>query len=320
MRAARFTGEGRIAIEQVAPPRPSAGEVLLRVASCALCGSDLRPLRSGWQVTPGHEILGRVDQPGHAWNGRRALVYIPVFCGRCADCRAGRTHVCRNAADLMGWQRDGGYAEALAVPEQCLLPVPDDIPDRLAPLLLDTIGTTAHGLRLAQRVVPRGEALVLGAGPIGLGALLVLRGLGCAPVFVVEPGEYRARFAQSLGATRLAPAEAAARRFGLVVEASGKDPARQMAFEVVAAGGAIVQFGESDAWTITENKAIRRKDFSLLRSFYFPIGDHAANLDLLRAHRADYERLVDDQAGFDGLQALFDAFTRGEKLKPLFVP
>ncbi|WP_137178308.1 alcohol dehydrogenase catalytic domain-containing protein [Roseomonas sp. AR75] len=320
MKGARFVGEGRIAIERVAPPQPGKGEVLLRVTNCALCGSDLRPLRSGWPVTPGHEILGRVDQPGHAWHGRRALVYIPVFCGHCEDCRAGNTHVCRNATDLMGWQRDGGYAEALAVPEQCLLPVPDDIPDRLAPLLLDTIGTTAHGLRLAQKVVPRGEALVLGAGPIGLGALLVLRGLGYAPIFVVEPGDYRARFAESLGATRLKPANAAARRFPLVVEASGKDPARQMAFEVVAPNGAIVQFGESDAWTITENKAIRRKDFSILRSFYFPIGDHAANIDLLRAHRAEYERLVDDQAGFDGLQDLFDAFKRGEKLKPLFVP
>jgi threonine dehydrogenase-like Zn-dependent dehydrogenase len=286
MRAARFLGEGRIAIEEVAQPRPRQGEVLLRVTCCALCGSDLRPLRSGWPVTPGHEILGRVDQPGHAWHGRRALVYIPVFCGHCEDCTAGRTHVCRNATDLMGWQRDGGYAEALAVPEQCLLPVPDDIPDRLAPLLLDAIGTTAHGLRLAQRIVPRGEALLLGAGPIGLGALMVLRGMGYGPVFVVEPGEFRAGFAASLGATRLAPGEAAARRFDLVIEASGKDPARQLAFEAVAPGGAIVQFGESDSWTIAENKAIRRKDFCLLRSFYFPVGDHAANIELLRAAAA----------------------------------
>jgi L-iditol 2-dehydrogenase len=320
MKAARFAGEGRIEIIEAPQPRPGAGEVLLRVTNCALCGSDLRPLRSGWPVTPGHEILGRVDQPGHARHGRRALVYIPVFCGRCDDCAAGHTHVCRNATDLMGWQRDGGYAEALAVPEQCLLPVPDDIPDRLAPLLLDAIGTTGHGLRLAQRIVPRGEALLLGAGPIGLGALLVMQGLGYGPVFVVEPGEHRAAAAIGFGATRLAPDEAAQRRFPLVIEASGKDPARQLAFEVVAPNGAIVQFGESDSWTITENKAIRRKDFCLLRSFYFPIGDHAANIELLRANRAAYERLVDDQAGFDGLQTLFDAFKAGTTLKPLFIP
>lgn len=320
MKAARFLGENRIAIAEVAPPAPKPGEVRLRVLNCALCGSDLRPLRAGWPVTPGHEILGRVEQPGHAWHGRRALVYIPVFCGACPDCAAGRTHICRNATDLMGWQRDGGYAEALAVPEQCLLDVPDDIPDRLAPLLLDAIGTTGHGLRLARRIVPAGSVLLVGAGPIGLGALLVARGMGYRPLFVVEPGERRAAFAASLGATRLAPEEALARRFDLVIEASGKDPGRQMAFESVAAGGAILQLGESDAWTIAENKAIRRKDFAMLRSFYFPKGDHAANIALLRAGRADYERLVDAEAGFEGLQDLFDAFRRGERLKPIFTP
>jgi L-iditol 2-dehydrogenase len=320
MRAAHFSGAGRIEIVEAPEPRPGRGEVLLRVTNCALCGSDLRPLRSGWPVTPGHEILGRVDRPGHAWHGQRALVYIPVFCGRCEDCTAGSTHVCRNATDLIGWQRNGGYTEALAVPEQCLLPVPDDIPDRLAPLLLDAIGTTGHGLRLAQRFVARGQALLLGAGPIGLGALLVMKDMGYAPIFVVEPGDFRAGFAASLGATRLSPEEAHARRFDLVIEASGKDPGRQMAFETVAAGGAIVQLGESDSWTIAENKAIRRKDFCMLRSFYFPKGDHAQNIELLRAGRADYEKLVDDEAGFDGLQSLFDAFKAGRKLKPLFTP
>ncbi|WP_372623771.1 alcohol dehydrogenase catalytic domain-containing protein [Falsiroseomonas sp.] len=320
MKAARFQGEGRIVIEEVPQPRPGGGEVLLRVAACALCGSDLRPLRQGWPVTPGHEILGRVEQPGHAWHGRRALVYIPVFCGRCDDCTAGATQYCRNATDLMGWQRDGGYAEALAVPEQCLLPVPDDIPDRLAPLLLDAIGTTSHGLRLARRIVPHGAALLLGAGPIGLGALLALRGMGCGPIFVVELGEHRARFAASLGAERLDAAEASRRRFDLVIEASGKDPARQLAFKVVAPMGAILQLGESDVWTITENKAIRRKDFYLLRSFYFPIGDHAANIRALRAQREDYERMVDAEGGFDELPDLFAAFQRGALLKPIFVP
>jgi len=320
MRAARFEGAGRITPRTADPPRAAPGEVLLRVMACALCGSDLRPLRQGWPVTPGHEILGRVAQPGHAWDGRRALVYIPVFCGHCPECVAGHTQLCRNATDLMGWQRDGGYAEAVSVPEQCLLPVPDDIPDTLAPLLLDTIGTAAHGVRLAHRVVRGGDALVLGAGPIGLGAILVLRGMGFSRVSVVEPGAYRADFAASLGAQRLTMEEAATQRFDLVIEASGKDAARQLGLESVAPMGAMVQLGEADAWTVNENKAIRRKDFFLIRSFYFPIGEHDANIALLRGARDDYARLVDATADLDGLEALFGAFARGERLKPLFIP
>jgi len=134
MRAARFHGGGRITIESVPPPCPVAGEVRVDVIACALCSSDLRPLRQGWPVTPGHEIAGRVNEPRHARHGHRVLVYIPAFCGHCAPCRAGHTQFCETAS-LVGWQRAGGYADTVRVPETCLLPVPDDIPDHLAPLL-----------------------------------------------------------------------------------------------------------------------------------------------------------------------------------------
>ena len=320
MRAARFHGEGRITIEDAPDPAPGPEEVTLRVAACALCGSDLRPLRRGWPCTPGHEIAGRVNQPGHPRHGERAVAYIPVFCGRCDACARGRTHLCENSRELLGWQRPGGYAEAVSVPERCLLPIPDDVPDHLAPLLLDTIGTTAHGLRLARRLVESGPALVLGAGPIGLGAILVLRRMGFGPICVVEPTAYRATFAASLGAAPITPDAASSGRYAVVVEATGKDAARQVAFEAVGPEGVILQLGESDAWALTETRSIRLKDFFLLRSFYFPIGDHAANVELLRADFADYARLVDDRAGLDGLETLFAAFARGERLKPILVP
>lgn len=320
MRAARFHGKGRITVEETPDPAPAAGEVTVRVTACALCGSDLRPLRRGWPFTPGHEIAGRVDQPGHPRHGQRVAVYIPVFCGRCEACARGWTHLCENSRELVGWQRDGGYAEAVAVPERCLLTLPDDVPDHLAPLLLDTIGTTAHGLRLARRVVEGGRALVLGAGPIGLGAILVLRRMGFGPISVVDPAPYRAGFAVSLGAEPVTAEAAAAGRYSLVVEATGKDAARQVALESVGVEGVILQLGESDAWSITETRSIRLKDFFLLRSFYFPIGDFAANLELLRADRATYERLIDERANLEGLEGLFAAFARGERLKPLLVP
>ena len=201
MHHATFRGQGRIDIESAVWPVPADGEVLLRVLACSLCGSDLRPLRNGWPVTPGHEIVGRVDQPGHALHGQRCLVYIPVWCGHCPTCLSGQTHLCDNATQLMGWQRHGGYAEAVTVPQQCLLPVPDDVPTHLAPLLLDTIGTAAHGVRLSQALVPSGRALILGAGPIGLGALLVLQHFGYGPIDVMDPNDFRRGVAAELGGT-----------------------------------------------------------------------------------------------------------------------
>jgi L-iditol 2-dehydrogenase len=315
MRAARFGGEGRIAIDDKPWPVPAAGEVLLRVRACALCGSDLRPLRNGWPLTPGHEIAGVVDQPGHRLHGQRSLVYIPVWCGRCPTCEAGHTQLCERATELVGWQRDGGYAEALAVPEQCLLPVPEDVPDHLAPLLLDTIGTAAHGVRLSQGLVPAGRALILGAGPIGLGALIVLRRFGYGPIEVFDPNAFRRGVAAELGGVPLEALDPAA-RYPLVLECSGKDPARQAALESVAARGAVIQLGEADAWQVNETKAIRRKDFYYVRSFYFPVSEYPMNVELLRADRPAYERLVDAREPLDGLERLFGAFARGERLKP----
>lgn len=318
-RAARFHGEGRITVEAAPASASDPGDVRVDVIACALCGSDLRPLRQGWPRTPGHEIVGRVNRPGHALHGKRAVVYIPAFCGRCAQCRAGSTQLCETAS-LVGWQRPGGYADAVEVPGQCLLPVPDDVPDRLAPLLLDTVGTSAHGVRLAARVVSPGPALVVGAGPVGLGSLLVLRRMGWGPLRVREPNAYRAGMAASLGAEPVGAEEALAGPVPLVLECSGKDAGRQLALEAVAPGGAVVQLGESDAWSIRETREVRRKDFFLIRSFYFPIGDYAANLGLLRADRDDYARLVDATAPLEGLQELFAAFARGERLKPLLCP
>ncbi len=315
MRHAKFVGEGRIEITESAWPIAGPGEVLLRVLACSLCGSDLRPLRNGWPVTPGHEIAGVVDHPGHRLHGQRCLVYIPVWCGRCEQCCGGHTHLCENGTDLMGWQRAGGYAEALAVPQQCLLPVPDDVPTYLAPLLLDTIGTAAHGVRLAQTLVPTGRALIFGAGPIGLGALLVLQQFGYGPIHVIDPNQFRRGMAGELGGMPLDALETGA-RYPLVLECSGKDAARQAALEAVAVRGVVVQLGEADAWQVNETKAIRRKDFYYLRSFYFPIADYTPNIELLRAGLERYERLVDARVPLDGLQDLFAQFARGERLKP----
>ncbi len=315
MRHAKFLGQGRIEIVTSPWPAVPAGEVLLRVAACSLCGSDLRPLRNGWPVTPGHEIVGVVDQPGHRLHGSRCLVYIPVWCGKCESCKSGDTQLCENATDLMGWQRAGGYAEALSVPEQCLLPVPDDVPTHLAPLLLDTIGTAAHGVRLSQGLVPAGRALILGAGPIGLGALLVLRHFGYGPIDVFDPNEFRRGVAGELGGVGLACLEGRG-RYPMVLECSGKDAARQNALELVSARGVVIQLGEADAWQVNETKAIRRKDFYYVRSFYFPISEYEMNIELLRGDRASYERLVDARVTLDGLEGLFGEFSRGERLKP----
>ncbi len=320
MRAASFPGDRRIDIVDLPEPVAAPGEVLLRVRRTALCGSDAKLWVKGAAHVPGHEIFGVVEQPGHALHGRRCLVYMPVHCGHCASCTRGDTHLCLTESVLVGWNRPGGYAQALTVPEGCLMPVPDDIPDDLAPLLLDTIGTASHGIRTVQPLVPPDtdpEVLVLGAGPIGLGGVIALQQMGYRRIFISDLRETRLAMASQLGAIPH-PVGDKTKRFALIVESSGSHAARNQALEIVWPRGVVLLLGENDApWTIEETKPIRRKDFYMVRSFYFPKGDFDANLALLRERRSDYTRLVDTTFGLERFAEMFPRFVAGELVKPL---
>lgn len=320
MKTAIFHGDRRITIGNAERPVAGAGEVLLRVRRTALCGSDAKLWIKGADFTPGHEIFGVVEQPGHARHGRRCLVYIPVHCGHCAACLAGDTQMCLVESVLVGWNRPGGYAEYLTVPEQCLLDVPDDIEDDIAPLLLDTIGTAAHGIRFVMPLVPPqgiGPVLVTGAGPVGMGAVVALQNLGYDDIHVSDLKEERLRLAEQFGAKRH-PVGSRDKRFKLIVECSGAHAARSLGMEIVLPRGVLILIGESDApWPVQENKAIRRKDFYMVRTFYFPKSDFALNVELLRKEKDRYRRLVDAQFGIAQLPEMFGRFVDGELVKPL---
>ena len=320
MQAAVFHGHERITIERVDIPDVGAGEVLLRVSRTALCGSDFKLWHKGAEFTAGHEIFGVVEQPGHCMHGCRCAVYIPVHCGQCAACARGDTQMCLEVSSLIGWNRPGGYAEYLPVPENCLLPVPDDIEDSLAPLLLDTIGTSAHAVRFASRVVPPREAgpvLVTGAGPVGLGVILALKDAGFTDIHISDPNAWRLGIAQSFGAVSH-PVGDASKRFALIMECSGAHAARNLGIEVVLPGGALVLVGENAApWTIEEGKVFRRKDFYMIRTFYFPIGDFDPNIALLRRYKDEYRVLVDSEFGLRDLPENFARFAEGKLIKPV---
>jgi propanol-preferring alcohol dehydrogenase len=228
--------------------------------------------------------------------------------------------MCQTISELMGWDKPGGYAEYLAVPEQCLLAVPDDIEDELAPLLLDTIGTTAHAIRFVMRLAPPdepGPVLVTGAGPVGLGGILALQNLGYRDIHVSDLKEERLALAESFGARRH-PVGDASRKFRLIVECSGAHAARSLGLEIVSPRGVLVLVGENDnPWPVQENKAIRRKDFHMVRTFYFPVGDFETNVEWLRRDKAKYRRLVDAQFGLAALPEMFARFASGELVKPM---
>jgi threonine dehydrogenase-like Zn-dependent dehydrogenase len=325
IRVARFRGAGRVELGERAPSPLAATDGRVRVRYCGLCGSDRRLFQSGARHVPGHEIAGVITGLGAEVGsdlkvGQRVIVYIVVFCGACRFCRAGQTNRCLAFENLVGWQLDGGFQESLDVPARLLLPVPDDVDLATAVLALDTVGTAAHGLRSA--LVALGgtppEALVVGCGPLGLGTVAVARHLGVGTVRAADLVERRRQAARSLGAEAIDLGSAPDRSYPLVVEATGRAPAREAAWSLVEPGGVLLLLGEGeDPWVIPATPRWRRTDMYTVRSFYFPVSEVADNWEILRAQGDRLRDTLVTTHPLPALEAVFTKFTTGELLKPL---
>lgn len=197
-------------------PRPGPGQLLLRVAACAVCRTDLHLVDGELpdpkpHVVPGHEIVGRVVAAGPGTSrfrmgDRVGVPWLGFACGSCGFCRTGRENLCRSA-QFTGYQRDGGYAELTLAEEAFCFALPEFYSDaEAAPLLCaGLIGYRA--LRMA------GDARRLGLYGFGAAAHIiaqVARYEGREVFAFVKPGDTRAEdFARRMGAAWAGPSDAA---------------------------------------------------------------------------------------------------------------
>ena len=209
MAVAVYRGRGEIVVERRPVPRPGSGEVLVEVAHCGICGSDIHTMLEGWGkpgVVEGHEWTGNVAAVGRdagPWAVGDAVVGGPSpRCGRCRPCREGRPSQCENRQRSMTDElaRDGAFADFVLVDARSLLALPDGLSSRAA-ALAEPLAVALHGISRAG-IAEGDSVMVFGAGPIGAlsVAAMVARGLG--PVTVVEPAETRRDLALALGAQR----------------------------------------------------------------------------------------------------------------------
>jgi 2-desacetyl-2-hydroxyethyl bacteriochlorophyllide A dehydrogenase len=207
MRAAVTRGPRRIEVERVARPEPRPGEVRVRVRACGLCGTDLHLHEAGLYpagLVPGHEVAGEVERLGPGVDGlslEQPVAIEPLLsCGRCAPCRAGRDSICPELR-VLGLHVSGGFSESIVVPRRRVFPAAAELDPRIVALAEPT-AVAIHGLRRGA-LEPGQRVLVLGAGAIGLLALLAARSLGASEVWVVARHPHQAALARSFGAARV---------------------------------------------------------------------------------------------------------------------
>ncbi len=202
MKAIVFTNPGSIEVREIPMPVVKEGWALIKVSHAGICGSDLT-IYSGYHprakapLVLGHEICGWLveDQPGMP-AGTFVTVNPLLSCGHCDPCLSGNEHVCQTLK-LVGIDCDGGMAEYVTAPVYHILPVPDGVSRRSA-AFIEPIAVAVHTIR-ESGYRPGDNALVFGAGAIGMSVALTLRELGCHDVTVCEPNKIRVDKAASLG-------------------------------------------------------------------------------------------------------------------------
>lgn len=323
--APRFHGGGKITFEDRPVLEPGPGQLLLRVAANAICGTDRGQYLHGSAVTPGHETAGVIVVAGAGTTlaeGTRGVVYLMDYCGRCRSCRAGFTNLCLDKRADMGFSQDGGYGPYELVHETNFFPLPDDVGLTEATMLLDVMGTSRHAIARASLVRPDIESVyIAGAGPIGLGLLVMCSiTLGAAvPIRISDVSPWRLEYARSFGAETIDARDPDALRHmpeaDVAFDSTGKRAARQAALSTLGRRGVLVCAGHGETLQLSVSEDLIAPERAVLGSEYFIFDELSSNLRLLRENRGLISRVITHTFDVQDIGDAFGVFLSGQSGK-----
>jgi len=300
MRALQIESEGRTRVVSVAEPDLAAGDVLVRIGTVGFCGSDLNSYRGlnplvTYPRIPGHEIAGTIervgaDVPSDAFPLGAQITVVPyTACGRCASCRRGRAHACRDNQTL-GVQRDGALTELVAVPWQKVLRA-----DGLSARAIALVEPLSVGFHAVDRGRAQGSdvVLVIGCGAVGLGAIAGAARRG-ATVIAADIDDDKLALGAKSGATHVINTrtsdlhervQALTNRDGadVVIEAVGLPETFVAAVSEVAFTGRVVYIGYAKAPVTFDTSQFVKKELDILGSRNATADDFRAVIELLRS-------------------------------------
>jgi L-iditol 2-dehydrogenase len=335
MKAAIFDGSETLSIRDLPVQQPKSDEVLVRIDSATICGTDLHILQKKFEAKPpvvlGHEFSGFVEDIGAEVTTCRAgdLVSVEphIYCGCCKPCRLGKPHLC---LDRLAWgiNKNGGFEQYATVRMDMVYRVPKGIHAEQA-ALAEIIGCCLNGIQRVQ--VEMGDTVViLGGGAAGviLGRLADKR--GAARVIFSEPNAARRTHIRSFGFEHVIdPASEDLGRFvtettnglgaDVVIDAAGRSETAESTIELACHGGRILFFGvvaPGERISVEPNRIFAR-ELTVSGSIRNPF-THLQVMEVLPTLKLD--GLVTHRFALDDINAAFDAAKRGEGLKICIKP
>lgn len=326
MRAVVIDRPGSFRVTSVPDPTCGAAEVVVEVAVCGVCGTDLHILDgefppTPYPIVPGHEAAGTVLEVGtevtNVKPGDRVAIDPSLFCGYCRYCRAGRGNLCEHWA-ATGDTVDGAFAELVSVPAKNAYLVPEHVSFSSA-AMVEPVSCAVHGVDRLGMVA--GEAvLVTGAGTMGLILGQLLARSGARRVSFVDINPAKLALARSFGFgscfSSVHEAVEAQGPFERVVEATGVAAVAEQAFGAAARGGTLMIFGvaPSGASAAYRPFAVYNDEISIVGSMAV-LASYGRAVDVVADGTVDTAKMVTHSFGLEDFALALEAVRTGQGLK-----
>jgi alcohol dehydrogenase len=341
MKALVYLGPGKKAVEDRPKPVIAAPtDAIVKVTKTTICGTDLHILKGDVATCKpgrilGHEGVGIIDEVGAAvtafQSGDKVLISCVSSCGKCAYCRKQMYSHCTTGGWILGNSIDGTQAEFVRIPhaDTSLYPIPEGADEEALVMLSDILPTGFECGVLNGKVQPGSVVAIIGAGPIGLAALLTAQFYSPAEIIMIDLDDNRLEVAKRFGATvaiNSADGKAVAavmkltkdRGVDTAIEAVGIPATFVMCQEIIAPGGVIANIGVHGAKADLHLEKLWDRNISITTRLVDTVSTPML-MNVLQSHKIDPKLLITHRFTFDNILEAYDTFANAAKTKALKV-
>ena len=338
MRTLFYPEYERLEIAALRKPSVARGEVLLRVAACGICGSELEAFKSKSprRVPPlvmGHEFCGIIEEVGEEAEsfsiGDQVVSHSLFGCGICARCTRGDSHLCANR-QLFGMNRAGGFAEYVNSPEHCLVPWPKTLAAEAASLA-EPLANGVHVVGLTRQANPSVVAII-GAGPIGLLCQQAFQCLSSAGVIVADLIPERLSAASKLGAKHIVDSSkedfvtailglTGGEGVDVVVDAVGSELSKSQSLSATRPGGTAVWIGLHENSVTIKSHEVTLSERRVQGSYAASLNELKTAVELLASGRVEWASWIRTYPLVEGVEAFHTMLAaQGNNIKAVLIP
>jgi 6-hydroxycyclohex-1-ene-1-carbonyl-CoA dehydrogenase len=322
----------------VPTPEPGAGEILVKVAACGVCHTDLHYIDHGVPTfkkpptLPGHQPSRTVAALGEGVDNFREGDRVPLpavlTCGRCEYCRTGRENICQNMV-MLGNHVDGAYAEYIKVPAKDAFLLPEEIPLEEGSVIADAISTPFHAVKNRAKVQPGDTVVVIGCGGVGINVVQVAKAAG-ATVIAVDISDEKLELARQLGAAEAInpKSEDLGKRVkqltgggaDVVIEAIGNPETLQQGFKLVRTGGRLVVLGYTQHDVPFNAGRIMFREMEIVGTLGCRPVDYPKLIEMVRRGFVKVEPIVTHRFPLEEIEKAFELLREGKALRSIVIP